>query len=125
MSTIRDERGVQQWLETASIGHLLMIMVGSFLIFFYLAHHLYPHNPEYKIVAGAIGLLLGLFVEFGLMVAREERAELESKAKTTSINQKANHEKYNQKSIKSIIEAAKQRETASIEPTDPKTKKNQ
>ena len=110
LSTIRDERGVQQWLEMTSIGHLIMIMVGSFLIFYYLAHHLYPNEPNYKIVGGAIGLLLGLIVEFGLMVVREERAELESKAKSDAVNLKKHHAKYNKKSIQSILDAQKERQ---------------
>ena len=124
LSTIRDERGVQQWLEVTSIGHLLMVMVGSFLIFYYLAHHLYPHNQHYKVVAGAIGLLLGLIVEFGLMVVREERAELEAKAKTDSVNRAKNHMKYNERSIQKVIDAQKKRKstTSTSEDTETKTK---
>ncbi len=109
LSTIKSEHGVQQWLDYTSIGHLIMIMVGSFLVFFYLAHHIWPHHKEYKIVAGCIGLLFGLIVEFGLMVVKEQKAELEAKSKNPDINMQQNHLRYNEKSIQKVVEAQKQR----------------
>mmetsp|Transcript_75010 Transcript_75010/g.119270 ORF Transcript_75010/g.119270 Transcript_75010/m.119270 type:complete len:245 (+) Transcript_75010:25-759(+) len=121
-STIRDERGVQQWLEVTNIGHLLMVMVGSFLIFFYLAHHLYPHQKEYRLVGGAVGLLLGLAVEYALMVVREEKAELEEKAKTHTLNKKSSHLQWNEKSIQSVLDAQKERNAVQSE-QDSKDKK--
>ena len=108
LSMIRSE-GSERWLDWTSIGHLLMIMVGSFLVFFYLAHHLWPHQREYKIVSGSIGLLFGLLVEFGLMVIREHRNEMEAHSKNPDINTSANHFRYNQVSLKSVADDARKR----------------
>ena len=113
LSLIKEENahGLEQWLDYTSIGHLLMIMVGSFLVFFYLAHHVWPHQREYKIVGGCIGLLFGLFVEFGLMVVKEQKAEMEASSKNPNISMRKSHQRWNEKSIQKVIDAQNKRKS--------------
>ena len=72
--------------------------------------HFWPHQPEFRIVGGAIGLLLGTLVEFALMVVREQKAEIEEKSKNPLFKQK--FREYNKKAVQSVIDKQKAKSTA-------------
>ncbi|ETO30793.1 hypothetical protein RFI_06319 [Reticulomyxa filosa] len=65
--------------ESTQALHLIIVLVGSFFVFYYLSHHFFQHTPGMNIVCGCVGLLLGVLVDIFLLIARQEKEERSAK----------------------------------------------
>lgn len=83
--------------------YLIIVLVGSFLVFYYLSYHFFNVSQGWQIVSGCIGLLLGMFLDIALVIARSEGEERRAKTKNPYLKGSST-DRYNQRQIDKLNE---------------------